>query len=323
MPAYFTEGFMVREPAWHGLGTVLDEYPGREEAMRLAGHDFEVGEEPIATPGRIVDGWKALVKESADPDDATNGSVLNVVRSTYGVVQNSVGWDIVDAIVGEGAKYETGITMKDGAVCSVLAYLPEPTQVPGDNSDILPFVNVSWAHDGSAALTARATSVRTVCWNTQSAAEAQGKRLSTDFTFRHTSKVMDRIEDAKMAIQGVRDSHEEYMELARELATIPVTTSQRELFVTQFIPMPPEALISEKVMANVEQARTGLRNLFEGESIPDAHRLTAYGLHLGGVEYLDHLRGYRTKDTYFGRQMLRNEPAKAKLTGLIREVVKA
>jgi len=284
----------------------------------------EADDQPQVEP---VEGWKALVKEVPSTidgvQDPSDGKLLNVVKSTYGVVQNSVGWDIVDAIVGEGAKYETGITMKDGAVCSVLAYLPEPTVVPGDNSEILPFVNVAWAHDGSAALTARATSVRTVCWNTQSAAEAQGKKLSTDFTFRHTSKVMDRIEDAKMAIQGVRDSHETYMELARELAEIPVTDNQRELFVTTFIPMPPEALISDRVKGNVEQARMGLRGLFDGPSIPDAHRNTGYGLHLAGTEYLDHLRGYRSTDTYYGRQMLRNEPAKAKLTKLIREVAKA
>ena len=28
--------FVVREPAWHGLGTVLDEYPTRAEAQKLA-----------------------------------------------------------------------------------------------------------------------------------------------------------------------------------------------------------------------------------------------------------------------------------------------
>jgi hypothetical protein len=31
------QSFFVREPAWHGLGVVLADYPGREEAMKLAG----------------------------------------------------------------------------------------------------------------------------------------------------------------------------------------------------------------------------------------------------------------------------------------------
>ena len=360
MPAYFDQGFMVRKPAWHGLGVVLDEYPGRDEAMRLAGHDFKVIERDVALVGEgcvadgpeisQIKGWKALVKQNARVEcescrgtgkrlthpaaldcpfcngtgevisgDDDDGTVLHVAKDSYGVVQNDTGWDIVDAIVGEGAKYETGITMKDGAVCSVLAWLPEPTKVPGDDSEILPWVNVAWSHDGSSAITARATSIRTVCWNTQSASEAEGKRLGTDFTFRHTKNVGDRIADAKLALQGVRDGHEAYMELANELAAIPVSDEQRELFVTQFIPTPPEALISDRVRANIEQGRANVRALFDGESVPDAHRNTAYGLHLAGVEYLDHLRPARSPETKYGRSLLRNEPAKAKLTKLIRE----
>lgn len=324
MSAYFNQGFFVREPAWHNLGVVLDDYPGRDEAMRLAGHDFDIVERPvyvgtsdvIAYPTARVDGLKALVRSDT-------GKVFNVVNQSYGVVQNSVGWDIVDALVGEGIKYETGLTLRDGAVCSVLAWLDEPVTIPGDNSEILPWVNVAWTHDGSGAVTARPTSIRTVCWNTQSAAEAQGRKYDREFTFRHTKNVMARIEDAKMAMKGIRESHEEYIELARELATIPITRSQRDLFVGLFLPMPTEALISDRVKGNVEEARGALRRLFESESIPEAHRFTAYGLHLAGGEYLDHVRGFRNKETLFGRSLLRREPAKAKLTSLIREVVAA
>lgn len=327
MPAYFEQGFMVRQPAWHGLGVVLDDYPGREEGMRLAGHDFEVVEHEIAVVHRFDDvpdplyaaakGWKALVK-------STDGTLLNVSRESYGVVQNSVGWDIVDAIIGEGAKYETGLTLKGGAVCCVLAWLDEPVTIPGDDSPLLPFLNVSWSHDGSSAITARSTSVRVVCWNTQSLAEAEGRRLETDFTFRHSKKVMERIEDAKMAIHGLRTQHEEFVALAEELAKQPVTTQQREYFIQDLVPMPPvRAAVSDRVVKNVDEARAAIRALFDGPTIPEPHRFTAYGLHLAGVEYLDHLRGWRNQETYFGRAMLRREPAKAKLATIIREVVKA
>jgi phage/plasmid-like protein (TIGR03299 family) len=354
VPDYFDQGFSVRQPMWHGMGIILQDYPGREEAMRLAGHDFNVIERPVYAQGKRIEGWKALFREDEyrttapptmvmthpdhgevevpmeryeEPNTLTaheaEPTILNVVRESYGVVQNEVGWDIVDAMVGEGAQYETGITLKDGAVCSVLAWLDEPVTIPGDDSEILPWLNVSWSHDGSASLACRPTSIRTVCWNTQSAAEAYGRRPDTEFTFRHSKNVMARIEDAKMAIRGVRAAHEEYIELARELADIPVTADQRYMFVAEMIPMPPEALISKRVKSNVDGARAQLGELFAGQTIPDAHRFTAYGLHLAGGEYLDHLRGYRSSETYFGRSMLRREPAKARMTGLIREVVKA
>lgn len=331
MPAYFEQGFMVREPAWHGLGTVLDDYPGREEAMRLAGHDFVIVEKPLflpgpeivggpqdgaVTPGPKVEGFKALMRED-------NEAVMHIVNNDYCVIQNDVAWDVVDAIVGEGALYETGITLQGGAVCSVLAWLDEPVTIPGDDSTILPFLNVAWSHNASRALTVRPTNVRTVCSNTQSAAEAQGRRLDREFTFRHTKNVMDRIEEAKLAVQGTRDAHDEYITLAKELADLPVTDDQRTLFAANFIPMPEEALISDRVKGNVEEARAKLLGLFDGPTIPDAHRNTGYGLHLAGTEYLDHLRGYRSEETRFGRSLLRDEPAKRKMTSLIREVAKA
>lgn len=344
MPAYFDEGFFVRVPAWHRLGTVLDDFPGREEGMRLAGHDFRVVEREVALVGKLREdnvprnpgptpylvngngqevfgvrratGWKGLVNNKT-------GDVLNVVKDSYTVIQNDTGWDIVDAIVGEGARYETGITLKDGAVCLVTAWLDEPVTITGDDSEILPYLVVRWTHDGSGSLKARSTSVRVVCANTDEASAMQARKLGTEFTFRHTRHVHKRIEDAKLAVRGVRDDFAEFVALSEELAGQKVSESQRELFVTSLLPMPPEALISDRVVANVEEARTSVRALFDGATIPEAHKLTAYGLRLAGIEYLDHLRGYRNTDTYVGRQLLRTEPAKAKLTRLVSEIVKS
>jgi phage/plasmid-like protein (TIGR03299 family) len=338
----FHSGFFVREPAWHKLGNVIDDFPEDiDEGMELAGHDFEVIEQDVATFAPVaalavgdagwtpetdglavvpewekVPGWKALRR-------GEDGPILNVVRNTYEVIQNRVGWELVYAIVGEGAKVETAITLKGGALCSVLAWLDEPIQIQGDDAYIFPFLNVAWAHDGSASLSGRSTNIRTVCWNTQSAAELLGKRAGVEFNFKHTKNVLDRVEEAKQAIAGTREGHQEYIELARELADLPVTPRQREIFVQELIPTPPEGFISDRVKQNVEDARTGLRDLFKGQSIPEAHRLTGYGLQLAGVEYLDHLRGFRNQDTLYGRQLLRAEPLKSKLVKTIKEVALA
>lgn len=327
MPAYFEEGFFVRTPAWHGMGVVLDDYPGREQAMILAGHDFVVIEKPVAviTPHdddwqgvdyQEAQGWKALLNEKT-------GVPLNLVRESYEVIQNDTAWDVVDLIVGEGARYETGITLKDGALCVVTAWLDEPVTITGDNSPLLPYLAVRWTHDGSGALSCRSTSVRVVCANTDALSQAESKKLGTEFTFRHTKRVHERIEDAKMAIKGMRLHHEAYVQLAEELAAIKVTKAQREFFITEFIPTPPAALISDRVKKNIDKARDEVRAIFSSATVPEAHEYTAWGLRLAGVEWLDHMRGWRNSDTLVGRQILRTEPAKEKLNDLIREAVKA
>lgn len=294
-----------------------------------------------------VPGFKALVKSMPDevrptwldtnaPWTPTDGMIFAVPRDSYGVVQNSVGWDILEALLGEGKlNIETALALRGGAMCSILAYLAEPYTVPGDNSPTLPYLNLSWAHDGTAAFKCRPTSVRVVCMNTQGAAEMQGIANKNEYTFRHTSNVMERIEDAKNALKGLHQDHEEFKKLANELADIKITKRQRKIFVEQFIPMPiSDTMISDNQKVKIEDARKLVTAILDGETkrkdgqqvetVPEAHRFTAYGLHLAGVEYLDHYRGQRkSQETVFTRQVLRDEPFKGKLGKLIHEVATA
>jgi len=325
MPAYFNQGFFVREPAWHGMGTVLEDYPGREEAMRLAGHDFLVIERPVEVVGNQrnlrLDDWKALVKGGST-------TVLNVARSTYEVIQNSEAYDIAELLFDQGFRYETGVTLEDGKLCAITLKLDEPIQITGDDSPVLPFGCLSWSHDGTASLRVRSGTIRQVCANTVAASEAEGKRLGTDFTFRHTKNVKDKIEDAKQAVHGVRKTLDVYRQMAEELASIPVTPGQRDLFVSEIIGdkngvVSYSASVSDRVKNNIEAERAKVNGLFFGPTIPEAHKLTGYGLHLAGVEYFDHLRNYRSKESYVKRTLLTDNPAKASLVKTIRELVAA
>lgn len=330
MTPLFTEGFFVRKPAWHLGGHVLDDFPSKEEGMRLAGHDFSIEEEGVyREDGRRTPGYKQLIKCQQRPEgerDATHGMVLNCVKESYSVVDNGVCWDISEAIVGakQTAKYETGVTLEEGRKCAITFWLDEPGQVSGDSSPIYPFGVVNWTHDGTGSIRAIKTSIRIECANTLNMADLQARRSGREFTFRHTKNVMARIEDAKLVLAGISADHLAFMELAEELAQLKVSEEQRELFVTLFIPSPPETLISERVAENIDRARATVRGLLtHSETVPDAHRLTGYGLMNAGVEYLDHLRGFKTHNTYVNRTLLRPEPMKAKLVPLIKEVAKA
>jgi phage/plasmid-like protein (TIGR03299 family) len=343
MPALFDSGFFVREPAWHKMGIVLDDYPGRDEAMRLAGHDFQVIERPIAIIGnpiadteqnparpfvtaengrhgvKTADGFKALVKSGT-------GEILNVTNDTYQVIQNSVAYDVAELLFDEGFRYETGITLDGGKLCALTLLLDEPITLPGDDSIVLPFGSLSWTHDGTGSLRVRSGAIRQVCANTVAASEAEGKKLGTDFTFRHTKNAHARIEDAKAAVKGARKNFDIYREAMEALCAIEVTPAQRDLFVSEIIGdkggmLSLSASTSNRVKTNLETERAKVNTLFFGETIPEAHKLTAYGLHLAGTEYFDHLRAFRSQDSYVKRTLLSDNPAKAQLVKTIREVI--
>lgn len=331
----FEVGFSVRKPAWHGLAVVLDGYPGREEAIKFAGHDWDVIEKPIAIASEesgdqvipsskifSMRDWKALIRSD-------NERMLSVVKGSYQVVQNGALWDIVDALMDQkNMKYETAGVLKEGRLLWVLARLDEPLQVKGDNSPIYPYVMVSTAHDGSAACKAQAISIRVVCWNTFSAAENQSKESGMKYTFKHTKKVMDRIEDAKKALSLTRKQNEEFLHLSNELAGIEVTDEQVNDFLLRFIPDPvpdvsKEIQISERVQKNIDIARFNVKNLLDNSvTIPEYHRRTAYGMWSAGVEYLDHLRNYRSPETLFKRTMLPTDSTKTKMMDLVKNIVR-
>jgi len=365
MPAYFTQGFMVNTPAWHGLGEVLDYYPGRTEAMRLAGHDYRVvaflngdvltaltAEEFDALKGdrtaeivRVNGAWhrfgqntdkKGLRVEQIREDGSVgplHGNSLEVANTSYAEIQNSVPYDFAELLLEQGFQYETGITMKEGALCALTLVLDEPIQITGDDSISLPYLGLSWSHDGSGSFRGRSTTVRQVCANTVAASEAEGKKLGTDFSIRHTKNWHARIEDAKKALSGVRADVEVYRNAMEVFAAMPVTKADRELFtkalvldqtvasVSRFKADVAKGTYSARVQNNVEKAEKAALALFDTVTIPEDHKFTGFGLYQAGVEYLDHVRKAQSADSRVGRSLLRDEPAKARLPKLINEIV--
>lgn len=327
MPPLFKEGFFVRKAAWHKDGIVLDSAPDAESGKVLAGHHFTVQRKPLYTVEHgLVPGFVGLVKHyPSDPSHPENGALLHVARDTYGVLQNDVMWDLAYKVVGEGAKLETGVTLGDtGAELAITLWLDEPTQVPGDSSPIMPFGVASWNHDGSGKGRILASSIRIECANTNAAAYDQAKRYGTVFEFTHSKNVMRNVEEAKDTIKGLRSAHSEYMKMATELAKISISQRQRELFITELVPMPvSREVVTDRVVRNIEEARSAIRSLMEGETVPEAHRFTAYGLHLAGGEFLDHVRPFKSQHSYTRRTLIKPDKAKIKLGKLIEEVVAA
>jgi phage/plasmid-like protein (TIGR03299 family) len=174
------------------------------------------------------------------------------------------------------------------------------------------------SHDGTGACKLVATSVRVVCWNTYQAASMQGERSGRQFTFKHTGSVLDRIQEAKDALRGVRDEHKAWAVLAEDLASLPIRGKALDVFCEQFIPTPENA--SERTIADRAEKRAAFRKLYLESPTTDGHRGSALGLVDTAVEWLDHVRGFRSTDTYLTRTMLRPEPIKANVVKLAREV---
>ncbi len=357
MPAYFDTGFSVRQPSWHGEETLLDEYPESwDEARRAAGLMWE----PISVPAfglqeLTMADIMALAPEAKhliagidygakpNPDavypiivaeanyqrivrDDTNAT-LAIPTDSYSLITHADMGHIIEAALqaDTNVRFETAGSVRDGKQVWALVRLDEPYQVPGDDSPTYPFMAMLNAHDGSASCSLTFTDIRVVCWNTWSAADAQGERFGTRYVLRHTGDVQARIAEARKAFSSLRAESDATRQLFTELAGMPVRPDQVKTFTELFLPSPRDTgeVCTDRVQANVDQARATFDRLYTQGLTTDGIRESAYGLLMASTEYLDHIRGFRTRDSYVGRTILTPERAKLAALRMIREVVAA
>lgn len=178
--------FSVRKKPWHGLGTIVMEAPTSAEALKLAGLDWQVIQEPIYTDfNEEIDGYKANVRDS-------DRKVLGVVSDRYKVVQNLDAFSFTDELLGKGVRYETAGSLQEGKKVWLLARLPREYIIAGER--ISPYLVFSNTHDGSGSVKVAVTPVRVVCNNTLNLALETANR---SFSMIHTGNIQDKIQEAK------------------------------------------------------------------------------------------------------------------------------
>ncbi|MCR2049158.1 DUF932 domain-containing protein [Acetatifactor muris] len=221
--------FSVREKPWHGLGIIVKEAPTSADAIRLAGLDWAVVQEPIYTNfNRIVEGYRANVRSS-------DRKVLGVVSDRYKVVQNVDAFSFTDELLGRGVRYETAGSLQEGRKVWLLARLPREYIIAGER--ISPYLVFSNTHDGSGSVKVAITPVRVVCNNTLNLALGTAKR---SFSMIHTGNIQDKIQEAKDTLFMA----EEYMDCLgvefEQLRRQKITDAQVKEYIELLLPMEKE-----------------------------------------------------------------------------------
>src|SRR5438270_9757087 len=222
-----------RQPPWHGLGVVLDEYPKSiDEALEKAGlgwtvshgdvlvvkraewtDDFGTKHPPELIPAK---GFKANIREDT-------GDVLGIVSDEYEVVDNRDAFRFLDALIGSELHFETAGSIWGGRRVWALGRLPEYAELGGDMSAT--YVYVANSHDGSMAVTAAVTPIRIVCANTLGAALRQaehGVNAQRTFRFRHMGDLRAKFAEARQVLGMTINYQSRFKDLADRLASEPI-----------------------------------------------------------------------------------------------------
>ncbi len=270
---------------WHGLGTEVAEAPNSAEALKLAGLDWEVKKIPVINglSMGIIPDYYANTRIS---DNAT----LGIVKTKYQIVQNKEAFDFTDSLLGEGCKYETAGSLRDGKTIWLLAKMPT-TQILGD--DVEPFLCFTNSHDGSGGVKVCLTPTRVVCNNTLNFALSNAKRV---WAARHTSSVQSKLEEARETLGLAQLYMEELNNKAEELATYKISDSELEKIENLLFAYNAEK-DSKKKCTVMEDQKEAFHLCYLAPDLFD-YRNTAWGVVNAMADFVDHSKPARLTENY-------------------------
>lgn len=258
---------MFRVTPWAGMGESITEAPNSAEAIKLAGLDWEVKQQPSFI---MIDDKPVKTGDIINYRNSDN-SILGTVKDRYQVVQNQEAFEFTDALIENGdARYETAGSLFGGKVVWMLAKLPSDS-VLGDEMDR--YLLFSNSHDGSRAVTVTTTNIRVWCSNTLNMALANAKRK---WTFVHKGDMDSKLDEARKSLILADSYNEEFKKQAEKLATKKVSVEQARKILDAMFPLPNED-ISKTKLSHMVQLRENFIKCYNADDIAD-YKGTAWGM---------------------------------------------
>ena len=249
MAANFETGFSANGIVpWHGLGQVIKEAPTSEDAIKIAGLDWDVIPKPIYDEyGREIPGYKVNQRSS----DQKN---LGIVTNRYRIVQNREAFTFIDDLLRKGVRYETAGSLASGKRVWMLARL-ENTTICEENVD--PYLVFTNNHDGTGAVRVAITPVRVVCQNTLNLALSKASR---HWSCAHKGDIQGKLEEARYTLESadryMKALEEEFGELKlKKVTEDQVRRMTDELLKAEFADLVKKATVDAKVVSFKDYAR--------------------------------------------------------------------
>lgn len=273
-----------RKALWKGIGTEIEDAFSAEEALQMAGLDWNVVQKDLFTEeGDKIEGFKANVKE-------TDETVLGIVSDKYSVIQNKDAFSFCNLLFGKGLTFEVMGSFRNGRSIFMVMKLPQEYIISGER--ITPYIVVVNSHDTTSSLKICMVPLRISCSNMLGLALRSAKR---SWSCVHAGNLEDKLELAKETLQLAENYMSNLGKEFHDLQSKQLTESKVVEIVNELVPMPEKA--SEQQKKNVKRVRDDI--LFRYNCAPDLCKLphSAYRLVNSISDHLCHSRPIReTKD---------------------------
>ncbi|GAA0537018.1 DUF932 domain-containing protein [Chitinophaga japonensis] len=310
--------FSTKEKAWHGLGTVVSEYPTAQQAIRYAGLDFHVSKQRLFVRNERSDldgllaGTGIVSPELVVPDYyatvRTDKNIpLGVVGKNYEVVQNADAFAFLDSLVSNSAdiRYETAGALGRGERIFITVRLPDYIRIGGSDDVIERYLFITTSHDGSGSILIGFTPVRIVCANTLNAALHNCSNVKR---IRHTAKAKDRLQQAAQVLHLTRRATAETAGLFNRMAVTPIM----DRHVRRLIEMamaPSKEVLTKVIEGKYSDLSTHFKNTCEevvayamGNETQqlETTKGTLFGAYNAVTGYYQNVKSYKTAEKKIG-----------------------
>jgi phage/plasmid-like protein (TIGR03299 family) len=291
----------LREPAWHGLGTVFQEEVDTKQMLELAHLDnWNVRLEDVAIPAGFESDKNYSFVTRTNPFNKEQNDVLGVVGERYVPLQNEDLFDFGDLLLDNGGRWETAGSIKSGRVVFGSLALERETVLDPDGvgDKINTYLLINTSHDGSIAIQASITPVRVVCANTLNLAlgnRGRGGSVKQSFKIRHTQTASGKIAVAREALGLTHQYMDEFDKMANEMIQTEVSKAQFDKIVESLYPTPKDE--TKKASMTKHNAKIDLINEIYVGDYNNTITGTAWGVANAMTERLDWFRNGRKGST--------------------------
>jgi phage/plasmid-like protein (TIGR03299 family) len=286
----------TREDAWHKLGQRCDSAVNWEQAMSLAGLDWQVVKNQ--NYARNPQGKVVPVSSYSIFRDIDGAELASNVGEGFTIKQNRECFQFVDDLLQDngGAHYDSAGALGNGATIWCAVRVPRADIAVNGEDKSESYLVFTTAHDGSMAHTAALSSVRVVCRNTLRQA------LSTNtgiLRIKHTKNANARFEDAKRTMDGVVMDAGKLQDKLQTLATRRITRESLVSVMDRLFPKPADEKQNTTRRENILADVLRLYESNDNNAFPSI-RGTGYNLLNAVTEYTDHYRTARITDAREG-----------------------
>lgn len=231
----------LREPAWHGLGTVLTEPLPTLEMLKSA-HMADWNVRKVEVADKFPDfNFNSLPFLIVRDNPFGNGiDVLGFMGERYAPYQNEDLFLFADSILDGAGTWETAGSIRNGQTVFGALSIDEnevTLDPEGREDKLVTYLLCYSSHDGSNSIVFAITTVRVVCQNTLNLAI---RGIKQQIKYRHTGTTSKRVEGARDVL-GVTFKYQQAFEAeASALIQREITDKEFHKLISTVYPEPAE-----------------------------------------------------------------------------------